>query len=232
MIRNALLPLALMFAVVATRAGQPTGSADDPVPVTAEPLHVVQHQGKNFLIYTNWIEPGVWTLYHQHRNDLLAVIAVDTSAASQEPGAAPREQTAPAGSVIFFPYADSAQAYTHRVGATGSGPFVNIGLEFLAPPDQACVEAMQGWSEPRAQSHEPNRRGRAYRLELPAGTRAALPESGGGVLLVPLGAADLELDREPWRAVPGDFRFYEQRRPQSLRNSGERSALLAVFQAC
>ena len=90
--RKTLLSVALICAVMAAAAGQPTGSADDPVPVTKEPLHVVQHRGAHFLIYTNWIEPGVWTLYHQHRNDLLAVIAADTKAAPMQRRICPIDQ--------------------------------------------------------------------------------------------------------------------------------------------
>lgn len=230
--RKTLMAMALLSAIALTQAGQPTGSAYDPVPVTAEPLHEVQHRGANFLIYTNRIEPGVWTLYHQHRNDLMAVIAADTRAASQEPGAAPREQEGPAGSVIFFPYADSAQAYVHRVGATGSAPFVNVGLEFLDSPDAACDEASLTWKERTAQPLEPNRRGRPYRLELPAHTGVDLPRAGRGLLLVPLGAAELELDREAWPAGVGDFRFYGQQPPATLRNAGATSTGLVVFVAC
>jgi hypothetical protein len=229
--RTTLVPLALMSVMALAEAGQPTGGPDDPVPVTAEPLHQVQHRGEHFLVYTNWIEPGVWTLYHQHRNDLMAVIAADTRAASQQPEAAPREQEGPAGSVIFFPYADSAQAYVHRVGATGNTPFVNVGLEFLDPPSLACDTEALTWYEPSAQPLEPNRRGRAYRLALPADTRIDLPRSGRGLLLVPLGRATLELDREAWPAVTGDFRFYETP-PTSLRNAGEAPATLVVFLAC
>ena len=210
MARRSLIPLTLLSAMAVAEAGQPTGGPDDPVPVTAEPLHEVQHRGQHFLIYTNWIEPGVWALYHQHRNDLMAVIAADTRAASQEPAAAPREQEGPAGSVIFFPYADSPRAYVHRVGATGDTPFVNVGLEFLDAPDAACDTTALTWSETSAQPLEPNRRGRPYRLELPADKRVTLPRSGRALLLVPLGAAELELDRESWPAGVGDFRFYGQ----------------------
>jgi hypothetical protein len=53
------------------------------VPVIAEPLHVVRHSSGHFLIYSNRIEPGVWTLHHEHDNDQLAVIDADTTAASQ-----------------------------------------------------------------------------------------------------------------------------------------------------
>lgn len=230
--RTTLVPLALLAAIALVEAAQPTGGPDDPVPVTAEPLHEVQHRDQHFLIYTNWIEPGVWTLYHQHRNDLMAVIAADTRAASQEPAAEPREQKGPAGSVIFFPYADSPRAYVHRVGATGSTPFINVGLEFLDAPNAACDTRALTWSETAARPLEPNRRGRAYRLELPADTGVDLPRSGSGLLLVPLGEATLELDDAAWPAVVGDFRFYEQQSPKSLRNAGGGSASLVVFLAC
>ena len=57
--RTTLVPLALLAAIALVEAAQPTGGPDDPVPVTAEPLHEVQHRGPHFLIYTNWIFQAV-----------------------------------------------------------------------------------------------------------------------------------------------------------------------------
>jgi hypothetical protein len=48
-----------------------TAAALEAVPEHEEPLHVVAHRGAHFtMIYSNRIEPGLWTRYHQHRNDL------------------------------------------------------------------------------------------------------------------------------------------------------------------
>lgn len=220
------------FAAVAIQAGEPAGTAVDALPVIEEPLHVVRHRGEHFQIYTNWIEPGVWTLYHAHHNDLLAVIAADVTAASQAPGSEPREQAAPAGTVLFFPYADSRVPYVHRVGVRGDGPFVNIGLEFRDPPTAACAKRSPRWGEGRAEALVPNRRGQAYRLRLSPDDEIELPGAGRGLLLVPLGDATLNLGHEMWKATAGDFRFYEGAWPGRLRNHGDTAATLVLFDAC
>ena len=44
--------------------------------VLEEPLRVVRYRSDPFIVYTNWVEPGQWTLYHAHDKDLLAVIAL------------------------------------------------------------------------------------------------------------------------------------------------------------
>jgi hypothetical protein len=200
------------------------------VPVTQEPLHVVQYRGEHFLIYTNWIEPEVWTLYHEHRNDLLAVIVADTVVASQSPHAVPREQAAPAGTVAFFPYADAP--FVHRVGTRGSTAFINIGLEFRDPLATACADKPPHWNAAPARALAANRRGQAYHLSLPAGAEVTLPPGGRGLLLAPLDTASLQIDNGVWNAAIGDFRFYDRDRPTRLRNSGAAVATLVVFDAC
>ena len=118
--RTAWACVVLLGCVSSALAGQGPGSASAPVPVTAEPLHVVRHEGEHFILYTNWIEPGTWTLYHEHRNDQMSVIAADVVGATQVPAQEPRELGVPAGIVVFFPYADSPSPYVHRVGARGT----------------------------------------------------------------------------------------------------------------
>ncbi len=204
------------------------------VPVLDEPLHVVKHRGENFLVYTNWIEPGVQTLYHEHRNDLLAVIAIDTTAESQAQGSQPREQSAPAGTLVFFPYAEEATPYVHRVGvgAHSDGPFINIGLEFQDSQKLDCSGEVAEWTEPLAEASTANRRGQGYQLTLPPGTEIDLPEGGRGLLFVPLGPASLTVDAEKWPVKVGDFRFDEKQLPQRLGNTGASAATLVVFEAC
>lgn len=209
--------------------------AIDAVPVAEEPLHVVKYRGEDFLIYTNWITPGTWTLYHEHRNDLLATIVGATTAASQTPGNEPGEQTAPAGTVLFFPYADSAAPFVHRVGARGDSPFINVGLEFLGPPAAACTDSPD-WRDDRVQIVAENRHGRAYRVTLPASAEIALPTSGRGLLLVPLNEGTLRLGEAPWMFSPGDFRFFESAggtsRPEGLGNGMADAVTLIAYVAC
>lgn len=224
--------LLLTLAAALSQAGDNAGIAIQAVPVTQEPLHVVVHRGEHFMVYTNWIEPGVWTLYHEHRNDLLAVIAADTAAASQLPGAEPQQQAAPAGTLVFFPYADSDVAFVHRVGGRGSSPFINIGLEFQDSIAAACPARRPGWNEARAEVLAPNRRGQGYRLQLPVAATVALPQHGRGLLIVPLAEASLEIDGEEWSAVIGDFRFYDRDLPGSIRNSGTAAVTVVFFDAC
>ena len=165
--RYRILPLpALLLAALggAVSSAAPGTSPVDAVPVTEEPLHVVRYRSPQFLIYTNWIEPDVWTLYHRHATDLLAVIPAATSAASQVPGGEPEGQAAPAGSVVFFPYSDRASPYVHRVGAQGDSPFINIGLDFQASPAGDCEMRLGDWASAQATEIASNRRGSAYRF--------------------------------------------------------------------
>ncbi len=230
---QALLFIGLLWVFAAAPVcAEGAGSALHSVPVTEEPLHVVRHRGDHFIVYTNWIEPGVWTLYHQHRNDLLAVIPADTSAASQEPGSDPRERAAPAGTLVFFPYADSDEPFVHRVGGRGNAPFINIGLEFRDSMAVSCSDTPPGWQDARVEAATANRRGHGYRLHLDSGAQVALPQRGRGLLIVPLGAALLQLGDESWRATIGDFRFYEGGFPGRLGNSGSAAVTLVVFSAC
>lgn len=231
--RSALIgSLLLGYTFVPTYAQEPERALAQVLPVIDEPLHIVRHSGEHFLIYTNWIEPGVWTQYHGHRNDLLAVIAADATVASQTLNKEPRKQTVPAGTVVFFPYTDSPAPYVHRVGVHSNDPFINIGLEFQDPISATCSSNFPVWNEPRAQALAPNRRGQAYRLTLPAASDVIMPEMGRGLLLVPLGRATLQLDEALWNTTAGDFRFYNRDRPQRLRNTGTTSATLVVFNAC
>jgi hypothetical protein len=208
------------------------GSARAPVPVTEEPLHVVRHESQHFILYTNWIEPGSWTLYHEHRNDQMSVIAADVVGATQVPGEEPRQQGVPAGTALFFPYADSMSPYVHRVGARGTAPFVNFGLEFRDPPGVACTDDTPRWHPAHAELRKTTRRGQAHRLTLPAGAVASLPQAGRALLLVPLGSATLQLDDQAWHAELGGFQFYESKRPAELRNAGRETATLMVVDGC
>jgi hypothetical protein len=208
------------------------GCAQAAVPVTEEPLHVVRHESEHFILYTNWIEPGQWTLYHEHRNDQMSVIAGDVVAAAQVPGEAPRQQSVPAGTVLFFPYAESASPYVHRVGAMDAAAFINFGLEFRDPPVVACTSDTPRWHSTQAELRKTTRRGQAYRLTLPAGAAVSLPEDGRALLLVPLGSAVLQLDVQAWRAELGGFQFFEGSRPAELRNAGTSPATLMVVDAC
>lgn len=202
------------------------------VPVTEEPLHVVRHRSEGFLIYTNWIEPGIWTQYHEHRNDLLALIVGDTVASSESLAGERREQTAPAGTLVLFPYSDDSAPYVHRVGATGEKPFINVGLEFLRPPADACRAKLAPWDEPHARELASNRRGQGYRLTLPSGAVVKLPQDGHGLLLAPLAEGKLQLDLESWRAIVGGFRFFAEARPRQVKNLGPSELGLVVFLAC
>lgn len=227
-----LVGLLCAIATVVSHAQAAANTAIHAVPVTEEPLHVVRHRGEHFMVYTNWIEPGVWTLYHEHRNDLLAVIAADTSAASQLPGGEPQQQAAPAGTLVFFPYADNDAAFVHRVGGRGSSPFINIGLEFQDPVAISCADQAPAWLDARAEVLAPNRRGQGYVLRLPAAADVALPQHRRGLLLVPLGEASLVVDDMEWNAAIGDFRFYDRDLPDRLQNAGTAAASLVVFDAC
>ncbi|MFN2166020.1 MAG: hypothetical protein ACK2U9_07135 [Anaerolineae bacterium] len=208
------------------------GSPETPVAIADEPLHHVRYESAHFRVYTNWIEPGVWTLYHEHRFDQLSVIAADTSAATQLPGEKMKEQRAPAGTVVFFPYADLPTAYVHRVGARGSTPFVNIGLDFRDPLSGACANEGPSWQADGAELRKSTRRGQAYRLQLPGAGEVDLPNAGRGLLLVPLSGGNLELDGQTWEVEPGGFRFFERERPARLRNPGSTAATVMVVDAC
>ncbi len=202
------------------------------VPVEEEPLHIVRYKGDDFMIYTNWIEPGVWTQYHSHGHDLLSVLPVAAAGAMQTLGSEPLTKTAPAGTVLFFPYSGKPEPYVHRVGAEGEGPFVNIGLDFRDDLSAACASDAASWQADGVELVETNRRGQAYRLTLPAGSEVALPQNGRGLLVVPLQPASLEVDSTPWQAAVGDFRFYDDALPTALSNSAGQAVQLIVFSAC
>jgi hypothetical protein len=211
------------------------------VPVTDEPLHIVRYDAPPFLIYTNYIMPGTWTLYHRHRTDLLALIAGDAQVSGQVAGEAAVLQAAPGGSAIFFPYGDLAEPYVHRVGAFGEKPFVNVGLEFHDPMGTQC-EGVTRWEDPVIEAVTSNRRGSAYRLVLDMGASIELPGQGRGLMLVPLAplglAPRLQLDAATWTPALGDFRFYSDSsnstsaRPTRLTNVGEYNIGFTVFVAC
>ena len=209
------------------------------VPASQEPLHIVHYDAEPFMIYTNDVMPGIWTRYHQHHSDLLAVIAGGTQVGGQVPGEEAKSQNVPSGTVAFFPYSDSAAPYVHRVGVTGEQPFVNVGLEFHGPLDSQC-QANTTWQHPAIETVTSNRRGSAYHLLLASGASAALPELGRGLLLVPLAepANNLLLDSTQWQPAPGDFRFYtdfnqpQQPRPATIKNNGSSNVRLVVFVAC
>lgn len=211
------------------------------VPASQEPLHVVRYDAEPFMIYTNDVMPGIWTQYHQHHSDLLAVIAGGTQVGGQVPGEEAKSQNVPSGTVAFFPYSDSAAPYVHRVGVTGEQPFVNVGLEFHGPLGDQC-QRITPWQDPAIATVTSNRRGSAYHLLLASGASAALPEQGRGLLLVPLDEPKAEknllLDSTQWLPALGDFRFYsdfnqpQQPRPATIKNNGSSNVRLVVFVAC
>ena len=223
----------VLIAIGSTVAAAGTHeTAPQVVPVTEEPLHVVRYRDDHFLIYTNWIEPGTWTLYHEHKNDLLAVIVADTVAASQALGEAPREQAAPAGALVFFPYADDATPFVHRVSASGNATFINVGLEFLDPPSATCPAQLEDWNVKGSKPLPPNRRGQGYHLTLGPGATVAMPRGGRGLLLAPLAPATFQFANEVWTASVGEFRLYTDNRPEQLQNAGGTEVTLVVFDAC
>lgn len=206
------------------------------VAATEEPRHIVRYRSPRFVIYTNNFAPGDWTLYHQHRNDLLAVIAGETVAISQKLGGEPGEQKVPAGTVAFFPYADMPDGYVHRVSVGGNLPFINVGLEFQdIVPSAERKASLPLWDSKAVTLIGENRRGRAYRVELGAGQLLALPESGSAMLLVAVSTAAIKLegnnDGAHWAAVPGDFHFYEKTWPRRLNNVSVSTASAVLFQA-
>jgi hypothetical protein len=236
----------LLFALTSLAANaNDSKDADDSranaVPVTDEPLHIVRYDAPPFLIYTNSIRPGTWTLYHRHRTDLLALIAGDAQVAGQVAGEAAVSQVAPGGSAIFFPYGDRTEPYVHRVGVFGEQSFVNVGLEFHDPMGTQC-EGVTRWPDPLIEASTSNRRGSAYRLVLDSGASIELPGQGRGLMLVPLAplgpAPRLQLDAAAWTPALGDFRFYSDSnngkspRPTRLTNAGEYSIGFTIFVAC
>jgi hypothetical protein len=209
------------------------------VPVTEEPRHIVRHRSERFLIYTNWLMPGEWTLFHEHRNDLLAVIAGDTVSVNQLPGSPPTERPVPAGTVVLFPYADSPTPQVHRVSVAGHQPFINVGLEFLESPPAAGRRAgVSPYAADVAQLIADTRRGRAYKAKLIPGQALPLPQQGSAQLLVALDAARLTFEasgndgtRQEWPATQGDFHFFETNWPSRIINSSDHAATVIVFQA-
>lgn len=202
------------------------------VPVDREPLHEVRYNSDKFTIYTNWIEAGQQTLYHQHHRDLLSLLPADLSVETQVLGESVNVQSAPAGGFVFFPYADLPEPYVHRLKALEPGPFINIGLEFAASGDKECVDGGASWSGEGITAAAENRRGRGYRVSVPAASQLELPRSPGGLLLVPMGDYEITLDAEIWKSRLGDFRFFEQDSPGELINRGSNIADLLVFVAC
>jgi hypothetical protein len=214
-------------------------------PAAEEALHIVRHRSAHFMIYTNYLPAGQWTQFHSHRNDLLALIAADTTASAQTPDAPIKAQRAPAGTAVFFPYADAPAPYVHRVGveASDSAPFINVGLEFFDPPTTQCAPGK--WASDADATLTRNRRGVAYRLSVAAGATLSLPSLGRALLLVPLLApserALLRLDGETAHMSAGEFRFYDDTQPdvsrqiaraQRLDNLGTSPVDLSLFVAC
>lgn len=202
------------------------------VPVLEEPLHVVRYRSDQFIIYTNWIEAGQWTLYHAHDKDLLAVIAADALVTGQVFGKPAEDLEAPAGAAVFFPYADLTDAYVHRLTSRPPGPFVNVGLEFQNPPEPDCPNRLATWHADSVQAYDGNRRGRPYLVQLTPGRQLELPDAGAALLLVPLGPVSLSLDGEAWTADVGDHRLYHRTRLQTLENTGAHAAALILFHVC
>lgn len=219
------------------------GGSTTSVPLTEEPMHLVRHRSDRFLIYTNRIHPGEWTLYHRHRNDLLAVIAGDASVVNQIADGEPIEQKAPAGTVVLFPYADKSAPYVHRISVTGRAPFINVGLEFISPLLLAGKRsAMPVYSGAGVRLIAENRRGRAYRIDLPAKQSLALPKKttadinpGSAVLIVALGTGTISFTGETevshWEAGQGDFRFHESVWPEQISNVSAADFSFVLFHA-
>ena len=115
-----LLLIPIVNTVVA--AGTPD-AAPQAVPVTEEPLHVVKYRDDHFLIYTNWIEPGIWTLYHEHENNLLAVIVADTVAASQAAGGATVAVPRGGRGLLLAPLAPATFQLANEVWTASLGEF-------------------------------------------------------------------------------------------------------------
>ena len=97
----------------------------------------MSYDASPFLIYTNYIMPGTWTLYHRHRTDLLALIASDAQVSGQVAGEAAVLQRALGGTAIFFPYGDLVAHITqiaaktcHNITRPEIGPGIPQGREF------------------------------------------------------------------------------------------------------
>lgn len=233
---------ALCLLVSPARAQAASGPGADVPPASKEPLHIVRHDVPPFLIYTNHLLPGVWTQFHHHRTDLLAVIAADVQTLAQPAGEAVSQRAVSAGTTMLFPYADAPAPYVHRVGVAGEQPFINVGLEFHEPPAGQCRDA-QPWQAAAIESAQSNRRGTAYRVRLAAGARVDLPAPGAGaraLLIVPLtqpaaSPYTLRLDAQTWTPTLGEFRFFTAGSspwPTRLANPGERPQSLSIFIAC
>ncbi len=211
------------------------GDDEEVVPVMDEPAHVVRYRSRHFIIYTNQIPPGSWTLDHWHEHDLLAVVAGPVSIATQSPGSGPVTQDVPAGSVSFFPYSDAGEPYVHRLGVLNENPFLNVGLEFQDPLPVECP-GDPVWDAPGVEALPETRRGRPYRLVLAPGAEVSLPTGGRALLLVSIGNGRLTLGETAWEARTGALRFNEDEnigtRPPSLRNAGDTTATVIVFDAC
>ena len=207
------------------------------VPVTEEPGHIVRYRSPRFVVYTNNFAPGDWTLYHEHRNDLLAVNAGETVAINQKLGGEASEQKVPAGTVAFFPYADMKDGYVHRVSVSGTKPFINIGVDFQEIVPSAERRALvPTWDSKFAKVIAENRRGRAYRIELDPGQALAMPDNGSALLVVALSTATIIFsnatnDASRWESNLGDFKFFETARLQQLSNASANIASVIVFQA-
>jgi len=233
-----VLPLVLVALATLGMPLSPAVSAGDEeevVPVMDEPSHVVRYRSRHFIIYTNQIPPGSWTLDHWHEHDLLAVVAGPVSIATRSPGSNPVTQHAPAGTVSFFPYSDHGEPYVHRLGVLGENPFLNVGLEFEDPLPVECP-GDPAWSAPGVEALPETRRGRPYRVVLAPGAEVPLPTGGRALLLVSIGNGRLALGDTAWQARTGALRFNEDEnigsRPPSLRNDGESAATVIVFNAC
>jgi len=226
--------MSLIFALASVCAQAELGADQTligSVPVIEEPLHKIQYRSDDFIIYTNNIESGEWTEYHRHHNDLLAVLASDASITGQELHSAKKDQNAPAGTVMYFPYAEKEVPYVHRLTAKGDSPFINVGLEFQRASGE-CTPEGSSWRVPGLEAVATNRRGRTYRLTLPAKSEVSLTGAKGALLLVPLSEANLRAGESNWNTVVGDFRFFEFEQPRELKNLGTKPIALVVFEAC
>ena len=205
---------------------------DGVVPATEEPGHIVRYRSPRFVLYTNNFLPGHVTLYHSHRNDLLAVIAGDSIAVNQKPGGEPTEQKVPAGTVVLFPYADLPSPYVHRISVAGELPFINIGVEFLdAIPSAEMRAQLMPLKLDSVTMISDNRRGRGYSVALAAGQTLAIPSQGSAVLVVAVDEGQLQLDDAAWTVTKGDFRFFESTRPKRVSNSSTHGIVLILFHA-
>jgi len=182
-----------------------------------EPRHRTVLENGSIRILDLWIRAGDSCPYHKHDIPYLFTYLSSTQLRTQVQGELPVEQKVEPGQTGY--HSPGTKPFIHKIQVRDAVSLHAIEIEWLGETPKGRSERLHASG---MSLEADSARYRAYRIELPPGTRLQLQLQGNPVVILPFrGDGQLDMDGQSNDLYQGQYQWVDEGKGLVLKNIGE-----------